>query len=121
MVTGGGGLGARARLRAVLHGHYWRRARSTLADTDEVSGLHAVRSLDPPQINSPLFLTTADLHRRMPPACTSPPSPLPPSRPALTYAARVHLAAFYCYGVNYQLSHRVAGIAFVSTSCPMHG
>ena len=85
-----------------------------------MSGLHAVRSHDPPPINSfcirstplplqqhpaappippqltpgfppagspspayiltssPPFLTTADLHSRMPPACTSPPSPPPP-------------------------------------------
>jgi len=40
-------------------------------------------------------------------------------RPALGYAARLHLAMFYCYGAYFQLSHRLASVRYITTSRPM--
>jgi hypothetical protein len=31
----------------------------------------------------------------------------------------MHLALFYCYGVFYSLSHRLAGMRYISTARPL--
>jgi len=40
-------------------------------------------------------------------------------RPAASFAARLHLALFYMWGVYYQLSQRLAGVRFVSIARPL--
>lgn len=34
-------------------------------------------------------------------------------------AGRLHLALFYCYGIFYHLSHRLAGVRFISITRPL--
>ena len=54
-------------------------------------------------------------------AITTQPSPshLPTHRPALQTLVRLHLALFYCYGVFFQLPHRLAALRYISTARPL--
>lgn len=45
----------------------------------------------------------------------------PKLQPATAGAARAHLALFYVFGVYYLLSHRLAGIRYISTTKPLQG